>query len=182
HLNLAMVFIPPLCVLLVLLRMEGRISPRRFVVLLAAALTFQFLISTEIFFTLSLFGLLAYLVAILELGRRRARALAGTGGWIVAAYGVSGVALAPYLYYRVKGPSQAPIYHFYPTYFSTDLLNFVVPTTLTRVGWESFAGVSGKFIGNIGEQGGYLGLPLLAIVVLFVWQQRRTFAARFLPV
>jgi hypothetical protein len=182
HLNLALVFIPPLCVLLVLLRMEGRISPRRFVVLLAAALTFQFLISTEIFFTLSLFGLLAYLVAILELGRRRARALAGTGGWIVAAYGVSAVALAPYLYYVVKGLSQAPIYDFYPTYFSTDLLNFVVPTTLTRVGWESFAGVSGKFIGNIGEQGGYLGLPLLAIVVLFVWQQRRTFAARFLPV
>src|SRR4029450_2988771 len=155
--------------------------PRRFVVLLAAALTFQFLISTEIFFTLSLFGLIAYLVAILGLGRR-ARALAGTGGWIVAAYRVWGVVLAPYLYYVVKGLSQAPIYDFYPTYYSTDLLNFVVPTTRPRVGWESFAGVSGKFIGNIGEQGGYLGLPLLAIVVLFVWQQRRTFAARFLPV
>jgi hypothetical protein len=182
HLNLALVFIPPLCVLLVMLRAEGRITPLRFVVLLAAALSFQFLVSTEVFFTLSLFGLLAYLVAILGLARPRARALAGTGGWILAAYGVSAVALAPYLFYVLKGISQAPIYDFYPTYYSTDLLNFVVPTTLTRVGWETFAGVTGKFSGNIGEQGAYLGIPLLAIVFLFVWRERRTFAAKFLPV
>jgi hypothetical protein len=182
HLNLAFVFIPPVCVLLVLFRMEGRITPASFVVLLAAALTFQFLVSSEIFFSLSFFGLIAYLVAVAGLGRSRARSLAETGGWILGAYGVSTVVLAPYLFYVVKGLSQAPIYDFYPTYYSTDLLNFVVPTTLTRVGWESFAGVAGKFSGNIGEQGAYLGIPLLSIVVLFVWSERRTFAAKFLPV
>jgi hypothetical protein len=183
HLNLAFVFIPPLCVLLVLLRMEERINPLRFVSFLAAALTFQFLISTEIFFTLTLFGLLAYLVAIVGLGRSRtARSLAGTGGWILVAYGVSALVLAPYLFYVLKGLSHAPIYDFYPTFYSTDLLNFVVPTTLTRVGWETFAAVTGKFSGNIGEQGAYLGIPLLAIVALFVWRERRTFAAKFLPV
>jgi hypothetical protein len=182
HLNLAFVFVPPLCLLLVLLRMEDRITPLRFVVLLAAALTFQFLVSTEIFFTLTLFGLLAYLVAIVGLGRSRARSLAGAGGWVVVAYGVSAAALAPYLFFVLNGLSHAPIYDFYPTLYSTDLLNFVVPTALTRVGWESFVAVSGKFSGNIGEQGAYLGLPLLAIVVLFVWRERRTYPAKFLPV
>ncbi len=182
HLNLAFVFLLPLCVLLVLLRVEGSISPRRFVLLLAAALTFQFLISTEVFFTLGLFGLVAYVVALVLLRGSRARALAATGGWIVVAYGVSAVVLVPYLYYVVKGIGQAPIYDFYPTYYSTDLMNFVIPTTLTRVGWETFAGMSGKFIGNLGEQGGYIGIPLFLILLLFVWRDRRTFAAKLLPI
>jgi hypothetical protein len=182
HLNLASVFLLPLCVLLVLLRLEGRITPLRFVVLLAAVLTFQFLISTEVLFSLSLFGLIAYVVALLFLRGERGRALAATGGWILLSFAAAAIVLAPYLFYVLKGLSQAPIYDFYPTLYSTDLLNFVVPNTLTRVGWEAFAGVSGKFTGNIGEQGAYLGIPLLVIAVLFVWKERRTFAAKYLPI
>jgi hypothetical protein len=182
HLNLAFVFLVPLCVLLVLLRVEGSLTPARFVVLLAGALAFQFLISTEVFFTLTLFGIVAFGAALLLLGKGRRRPLASTGALIGGAYLASAVVLAPYLFFVLKGLSQAPIYDFYPTYYSTDLLNFVVPTPLTRVGWEAFAGTSGHFIGNIGEQGAYLGLPLLAIVGLFIWRERRTFAARLLPV
>jgi hypothetical protein len=182
HLNLASVFLLPLCVLLVLLRLEGRISPLRFVVLLAAALTFQCLISTEVLFTLSLFGLIAYVVALLVLRGKRWRAMAATGAWILLSYAAAAVVLAPYLFYVLKGVSQAPIYDFYPTLYSTDLLNFVVPTTLTRMAWGAPGGISGRFSGNIGEQGAYLGIPLLAIAVLFIWRERRTFAGKFLPI
>ena len=182
HLNLAFVAIPPLCVLVVLLRMEVKLTNLRFVVLLTALLSLEFLVSTETFFTLTLFGFIAYLMAIVGLGHERARALAATGGWILVSYGVSMVLLAPYLFYVVKGLGQAPIYDFYPRFYSTDLLNFVVPTPVTRVGWESFVGISARFSGNIGEQGAYLGFPLLAIVLLFAWEERRTFAAKFLPV
>jgi hypothetical protein len=183
HLNLAFVALVPLCVLFVLQRLEGTITPPRFVALLTATLVFQFLISTEIFLTMTLFGSLALLAAVLLLVRGgRWKPLAATGGWILVAYAASAVILAPYLFYVLKGISQDPIYDFYPRLYSTDLLSFVVPTSLTRFGWESFAGLTGKFSGNIGEQGSYVGLPLIAIVGLFLWRERRTFAAKLFPI
>src|SRR5438094_407194 len=59
HPNLALVALVPVAVLLVVRRMAGDLSPRRFVLLLTAVLVGQFLVSTEVALTLALFGGLA---------------------------------------------------------------------------------------------------------------------------
>lgn len=179
HLNLAMVFVPPLVVLLVLRRIEGKGSTRAFVALLGAALVFQFLISTEVFFTMTVFGGLALLVGF-GLMREDRRRLLAAGGAIAAAYAAAAVVLSPYLYYVFRGLSQPPIYDFYSTLFVTDPLNFVLPTPLTHFGSSRFADITARFAGNLSEQSAYLGLPLLAIVAWYGWRRWRTSGGKLL--
>ncbi|MDP8957249.1 MAG: hypothetical protein M3N24_09895 [Actinomycetota bacterium] len=173
HLNLAMVFVPPLVVLLVVRLIEGKGRTRAFIALLGTALVLQFLISTEVFFTMTLFGGLALVVAFVLMREERRRLLTVSRA-IVAAYVAAGVVLSPYLYYVFRGLSQPPIYDFYSTLFVTDPLNFFVPTQLTQFGSSRFAGVTTRFTGNLSEQSAYLGLPLIAIVAWYGWRSWRT--------
>src|SRR5438552_2248221 len=79
-------------------RVAGDLSPRRFVLLLTAVLIGQFLISTEVALTLALFGGLTLVLAV-ALARDGARALVVRTTWQVgAAYLLSALPLAPYLY------------------------------------------------------------------------------------
>ena len=181
HLNLAMVFVPPLVVLLVLRRIEGRGRPKAFVALLGAALVLQFLISTEVFFTMTVFGGLALLVGFVAFQEQRRRLLAVAGG-IAAAYAAAAVVLSPYLYYVFRGLSQPPIYDFYSTLFVTDPLNFILPTPLNHFGSSRFSEITARFTGNLSEQSAYLGLPLLAIVGWYGWRRWRTADGRVLLV
>jgi hypothetical protein len=55
-----------------------------------------------------------------------------------------------------------------PQRYSNDLLNFIVPTTVTGLGRFSwFVDIARRFTGNTFEQGAFLGLPLLTIIVLY---------------
>jgi hypothetical protein len=180
HPNLAFVALVPVAVLLVVRRLSGDLPPRRFVLLLAAVLVGQFLISTEVALTLALFGGLALLLAIALSGKGARPSLIRATLQIAAAYLISAVPLAPYLYYAAKSASHSPIYAFYPSLYSTDALNFVIPTPLTFVGRHRFAEVSARFSGNISEQVGYLGVPALTAVVAFAASRWRTASARLL--
>ncbi len=180
HPNLALAFQVPLGVAVVLRRLAGQMSPPAFVLRMAALVVGQFLISTEVVFTATVFGVLVLAAAMALVGPATRRALAATGGLMAGAYALAAIPLAPYLYYVVKGLGQAPIYDFYPTFYSTDMLNFVLPTQMMRIGSGSFAAVTGKFSGNISEQAGYLGAPLIAAVLIFVVSRWRTAAARIL--
>jgi len=179
HPNLAMVPLIPLAVLLVLRRLWGEVGPRAFVSMLALVLVGQFLISTEIFLTMTLFGGIALLLGLAFFWDRRA-ALVRTGGLIGLAYAIAAVPLAPFLYYVVRSASHTPIYSFYPALYSTDALNFVVPTPLTFFGRHRFADVAGRFSGNISEQTGYLSVPLVASVLVFAVTRWRNAATRLL--
>src|SRR5581483_10183947 len=50
------------------------------------------------------------------------------------------------------------------------------PTMLVARGWTGWT----RFGGNIGENGAFLGLPLLAIIALFALERGRSRAGRFL--
>ncbi|HEX8100332.1 MAG TPA: hypothetical protein VF660_09060 [Actinomycetota bacterium] len=180
HLNLATVFVPPLAALLVVRRVEGGLRGWRFVLPMAGLLVVQFLISTEVFFTMTLFGGIALLLfALFDWRERRAVALSA-GRSIVAAYLLAGAFLSPYLYYVVRGLSEPPIYDFYSTLYVTDPANFVVPTVLTRFGSGAFTHLSFRFTGNLSEQSAYLGLPMLIVVAWFGWRSRRSRTAKLL--
>lgn len=182
HPNLALVALVPVAVLLVVRRVGGDLAPRRFVPLLAAVLVGQFLISTEVALTLALFGGLALLLSIPMSGRAARPAMVRTTLEVLAAYLITTVPLLPYLYYVAKSASHSPIYAFYPSLYSTDALNFVIPTPLTFFGRHRFADISGRFSGNISEQVGYLGIPVLVAAVGAAVARWRSAATRVLVV
>lgn len=179
HLNLSFVCLVPLAVLLVLLHMDGLLTPASFVPILGLALALQFSFSTEVFATMTLFGALAVLLALACMPPDIRRRLASAGGWIISAYAVAAVIVAPWLYYtfadRVPGrPINDPRVH------SSDLLNFLLPTPITWIGGDALSALTSRFMGNRGEQSAYLGLPLLVIVLLFARSHWRMPACKLL--
>jgi hypothetical protein len=180
HLNFALAFLIPLAVLVVLRRLEGGMSTWAFVAAVAAIVAGQFLISSEVLLTMTFFGGVTLLIGFLVAGRGGRVAILSAAGWLGLGYVVAGVIVSPLLIGSLgRALTVSPIYDFYPTFFSSDLLNFVVPTFLTRVNLGPLP-VTERLTGNLSEQVAYLGLPLLAIVVAFGVQQWRTRAARVL--
>jgi len=181
HPNLVLVPLVPLAVLLVLRRLSGQLGAKAFVSFMALVLVGQFLISTEVFFTMTMFGGIGLILAAAFFGDHRG-ALVRAAGLIALAYLIAAVPLAPYLYHVARSASRSPIYSFYPSLYSTDALNFVVPTPLTLVGRHRFAEVARKFSGNISEQSGYVSVPLAASVLVFAVTRWRKAATRFLVI
>ncbi len=180
HLNLLAAFPLPLAVLLVIARLDGIVSRRSFGVAMLALLTAQFLITTEIVATMAIFGALAMATAWALGGDDLRRRLAELAATVFVAACATALIVSPYLYYLFAGFRAVPIYS--PSRHSIDLLNFFVPTSTDALGAaiDPFRRLSSAFTGNLSEQSGYIGAPLLAIALWFLWQSRRRFEARLL--
>lgn len=177
HPNLSLVAAIPLSVFLFLQHLQGRIGSRGFVAALASTLIFQFLTSTEVFLTMTSFGLVTLGLAALIYPNQRRRLL-GAARLVLAAYAIAGAVVSPYLYAFLT--DRPTLTHADPFVFSADPLNVIVPTQLTAVGGETFRPIGERFSGNMAENGAYLGLPLLLVVVLFARDRVRGQGARLL--
>jgi hypothetical protein len=172
HLNLTLVFLVPVCALLVTRRFAGELGRVRFVALLAAALAFQFWTSTDMFsmtlIAALIFGLLAYWR--LPDGRGRLRSITGES---MMALVLCGLLALPYLVHAfiLTGPSYAPVR--FPSRQAADLANFVIPTRHTWLQPPGSSSIYARFSANPAEAGAYLGLPLVAILLLVALRRRR---------
>src|SRR5712691_1778569 len=170
HVNLELVFPVPLAVYLVLRRLDGSISPRRFVTFLSALLVMEFLTSTEIAATMTLFGGVAFLVALALDSSPGRRSLMATGGLAALSCGIAALLVSPYLYYVfAHGLPHRGL-------SGSDLLSFVIPRSRTVLGGWLFHPMTNRFPGSPMENGAYLGLPLIAILVHFCvtqWKRQR---------
>jgi len=182
HLMLTAAFLVPVVVYLVLLRLEEKIRRPWFVLALAASFTCQFLISLEIFATIVMFGAAALIVARLTIPAISAR-IRDLAILTAIALAASAVALSPYLLRAVlaSGLSSHPVWKTTP--FGTDLLEMFIPTgTLTLGRLPPLAAISSHYSHGVINNGAYLGLPLVIIVVLFLksrWNRPQT---RFLAI
>ncbi len=182
HLDLVAVFPAPLIALLTLKGLDGEIAARRFAILLAALLTVQFLFFPELFATITLVGGFSLSLALVFFNsdvRIRLRRLIIP---IVAGYLISTAVLSPYFYYLLafEHPS-GPIWP--PSYFCADLIGFLLPRHTICWGTADFAtAISHRFLGDIMENGDYLGVALIVFVEIF----RRRFwpnaAGKFLTI
>src|SRR5581483_4791226 len=162
---LALVALLPVAVLLVLKLIEGTLRPRWYVVWLAVVLVAQAGISLEVLTVGTLFGVLALGLGFALLPDRRA-ALREVLRWRVLAYAVAGAVLSPFLYYLLFGPQFQPVL----VRFSGDLLSPVLPPSLVALATQH----RGLFIQIRGANPeDYLGVPLVALIVLFAWRYRR---------
>ncbi len=158
---LALAMMVPLFVWLVLRRLDGDIGPRRFVVMLALALAAQYLISSEVLATATLFGAVALVLAI-ALAPERRPALIETVALIAAAFAGCVVLISPFLAVFFFGHQYPPA----ATHFRADIASYVLPSPLMAI-----TRAAPEFRGANTE--GYLGVGLVALVATWVWQRRR---------
>lgn len=166
HLPLAFILLVPLVPYLVLLRHQRDLSRRTFVGLLAGVLVLQFLIVTQFFFSLVLLGACTALAAVLVLG---ATAVRETIRDSTVAVVVALAVVSPVIAYALLSDAAAPVRS--PFSESADALNYVVPTRRTWIRPPGSAEIAERFTATGAEQGAYLGLPLLALVVLALWRR-----------
>ncbi len=177
-LNLAMNFAVPALLLVVLYRLEGRITRARAVTFAALLLLAQFLICLEIFAMIFVFGGIVWALVYLYLPERRlALRRLVVDGLITAPF--VAVPLLPLFVSMAR--HYALIHHpaAWPYFFTADFLNLFIPSTLNLFG-GFFSSVSAHFNGGVQEQDAYLGLPLLLLVYIFARQQGRTPRGRLL--
>ncbi len=179
HLHLTFNFIPPLCLLLVVLLLQGGIGPAKFTLAFCAALVCETLISTEVLATMTLFGAVAFALAWL-IARRWRDGLTRAVPLAATAYVSAIIILSPFLYYVfIKGSApKEPLLAI--RQFSADLTSFVAPTPLMLFNRFGADAVRLRSVGNLSETGSYLSIPLLAIAIFWFWRHRREPQARLL--
>jgi hypothetical protein len=170
HLFLLFIFPVPLVIYLVCLRLDGVLSKYAFLILLVVVVAFEFLSSTELFATTTLFGAMALSLLYVLFADERGRIRSAIGD-VARAYGVLILVLSPYLYHvladgvpPVANPAEA---------YSNDLLSFAVPTPVV-LGGNIFAPISGQFRISWGEMAAYLGPGVWLIFALFARAYWRT--------
>jgi hypothetical protein len=134
---------------------------------MAFVLVAQFLLFMELFATMTLFvgiGFVTFVAVGSAQDRTRCFRILPT---VALSYGIALLLLSPYLYYMAAsgfepGPVHLAVLH------STDLLNLVVPTPTMEVGRLGvFEAITRRFIGNIYEADGYLGIAFIALIAVF---------------
>jgi len=164
HLNLCFSAAVPAALFVTLRAHRCGWQATRLAICLALLLAFAFGVSQELFTSLVLFGAgLAGLLAWRHPPARPAlRALTpGLAGGLCLAV----LSIAPILWEMWRefpGSGQIPE----PLFFSADLLGFVIPNPLIWLGGQACRPITDAFTGNYTEQDGYLGVPLIVLLLV----------------
>ena len=175
HLNLDFTCLVPLIILLAVLRYRGEISRRRFVLLTGIGLALELGISSEIVASLCTLSACVWLIFFWTCLADGRAALWRLGFDILRAAGLAIVLSLPFLYYLAAGAWTVPGFINSSTLFSADPVNFFLPTDVTWLGHRLAAAFVRRMTGNASEQGAYLGLPLILIVIAYAaetWRHR----------
>lgn len=172
HVNLFFIFPVPLAVYLVIRRIDKTLPVGRFVIGLGLLLVLLFSISTEVFATFAFFGGLALLGALAFAKGQRA-SMAATIGWTTGGFLVAAFILFPLLTFVLKGAPAGPIR---PVIFGTsanDAVSFLIPRQGTLIGGATFRRYTVGTLGSPPEQGAYLPLPIIGVLIAAAWALRR---------
>ncbi len=173
ELNLAYSLLLPVLGYVIVVWWQGRISNRRFVILAAAILAVQFYLFLELFADLTGFLAISLLVGFALAGRAGRPAIVRLAKFIGLAYVIAIVLGAPYLAYMLstKPPRSVPA-------SGMDLASLVIPQPARTLGitWLAHAASEPSKL----SAACYVGIPLLALVVLLAVTSWRSRLVRFL--
>ena len=169
--NLVLVAILPLLVLLVVRHVRGAIGDVKFTVLMAPALAFQFLTSTEVLAMAGVFGAVTLAAAVAVLREHRERLLRTLKLLVVASIAAI-VLVSPLLYYMLFESYTVPEQALRG--FPADLLSWFVPSTYFELATTHEPREGPSYASGFG----YLGIPLALLLALFAVETRRRRAAR----
>lgn len=181
HLDLVMIFPIPAAVLLTLKLIDGRISRRAFVPLMALALGFLLLSQPELTLTFVLLGACAFAVALILVPSERERISAAIVA-VLAAGVLAAAVTSIFIYYALTGPVSNGFFLGYSNTYVADGLGFLVPTPVVRLGRAWFSVVSASFSGGLPENGVYIGAVLALVLARHVITRWGRAATRILVV
>lgn len=178
HVMTTFVPLPPLILLLVhdvVVRQPSRPILRGS--LLGALVVVQFFVSIEVLVDLLVLVAVALAIAAISHRREVATRLRYAGIAFGCAALVCAVLLAYPIWVFFAGPAHVNgALHYDNPIYSADLLGPIVPDTLQRIAPASLLSTSSKFAGNISENGSYLGVPLILVVLAgVIWLRRVAF-------
>ena len=172
HSNLVVAVVPPLLLLslhTILARQD--LSARRAGLALGGLLVAQFYITEELLASellMALIGAVGVAVIARSEVALRWRHVARAAAWALALF----IPLTIYpLWFQFLGPQVPRAVLADRNFFVTDLLNIVLPSTAQGVEPPFAAAVAAHYTGNSGEWGGYVGIPMLAVVGWTLWHQ-----------
>ncbi len=177
HLNLDFVCLIPLAVLIFIMSVRNEINRYYFITIMAIIIFLEAGISTEVLATATLFGFISIII-FLFFEKDLQKEIRYSSIFLVASYLVASILLSPFLYFLIEGFSGVPKVVNSPVIFSSDLLNYIVPTPITRIDGGVFSSISSLFTGNYAEEGAYLGIPLLLVTAFslrdYIAESRKT--------
>ena len=165
--NLTVTVMIPLTLYLVLLWWDGRLKRVGYVCWLAVALALEFYTFVEAYTELTMLGVAALIIGFALAGKAlRPKVLRLA---LLSAIGyVGGIILAlPYLYFALKDIPNALTRQL--PQFSMDLASLVLPRTNRLLGMKWWAAAAGHDLNS----NAYLGIPLVLLLVLFVYFGRK---------
>jgi hypothetical protein len=146
--------------------------------LLALVLAGEFTTATEIFATMTLFGGLAYVGALVLGPWGLKKRLLTTAMYIAMAYALALAAVFPIISrLEQNAPPDRSVRP--PELNSIDLLSFVTPSAYARFGGSTFASVTHRFPALPQNDTAYVGILFVVIAVWFLVQFRRYWWAWF---
>ncbi len=178
HVFLIFVPLPPLifyAIYRIVVVQEG--SPRRWGLVLALVVVGQFFISQEVAADTVIVAIFALALLVLanrhQIDHQRVHYVVTAG---VYALGAALIVLAYPVYFQLFG-TQAIHGATHGTVHSPlklDVLGTIVPNTLQAIHPSFLTRLGNKFMGgDLGENGSYLGAPLVAALGLIIWRMRR---------
>jgi hypothetical protein len=175
HLNLSFIALPPL-ILLALhdITIRQKASARRSGVVLAVVVIAQFFISTELLADTILVAAIALVTGGLfgyRSLRSKVRYALHSFAWTI---GVAGTVLAYPLWFALDGPAHiAGAIQLVPQAYRADLMGLVMPDSRQLLTTPYVAHIADAFANSTTENGSYLGLPLLFVLLggsLILWR------------
>ena len=165
HYDLQFAVIPPLIADAALRLAAGRTNAGRGGLWLGLLVTAQLFISEEILFDTALaVALLLIVIAVSRPRAVRGRIKTLAGGLGIAAWVLTAVACYP-LWVQFFGPLHQTGSPFTTDFFKNDLSGFVVPSSFMLFHTAGSAAEALRFQGQLPEYLGYLGWPLIVVLV-----------------
>ncbi len=167
HIHLVYIFPIPLMIILILKRYSGQIKSINFTFLTAILMVFILGITTEIITTFVFFLFLSLAIFVIYFYKNKdvLNKIYKLAINIIISGMVALLISSPFIYYLFKGfvgNTHALINT--PKDNSADLLNFFIPSPVTKIGGMFFKNISANFFANYYEVGAYISLPILIIV------------------
>jgi hypothetical protein len=181
HSNMVIAVVPPLMLMVldtILVRQDT--ATRRAGLLLGILMIAQLFITEELLASEAVMTAVGIAcLAVIHRGQiaSRWRGAVSSFGWALAVF----IPVAAYpVWFQFFGPQVPTQLVVDRNFFVTDLLNIVLPSTAQGVEPSFARDIASHYAGNSGEWGGYIGIPMLAIVVWTAWRHWDRPLVRFL--
>ena len=170
--NVFFICLIPLIVYIFLLKYDDKINTALYIIISAAILAFEFLISPEIYLIILFLAIISILIYILFIIKNKKNEYLSKfiidSSYFILSYVLSIALISPFLFIMLESVSKSPKYPMNPISWSTYIINLILPGPVIFFGGKLFYET---FHFRIRETASYLGIPIFIVLILFAYEQ-----------